>query len=117
MPTSSLTSSVSFLCLSLPPLTTVTYALLPTVTYPGQDNVDPLFLRGFLSACTTSGFFQLTSHPVPKELALLAEIRMVSIFNLFTEKKQVCFPWNWPLGFGNGEDEESDVTGEFFFLD
>ncbi|KAI4372919.1 hypothetical protein MLD38_011100 [Melastoma candidum] len=92
-------------------------ALLPTIAYPGKDRADPSFLRGFLLACTTSGFFQLTGHPVPKELALSAEPEMVSMFNLLPEKKRACFPRNWPLGYVNGDDEESDATGEFIFLD
>ncbi|KAI4383958.1 hypothetical protein MLD38_009736 [Melastoma candidum] len=95
-----------------------TTADLPSISFPHGDTSNPSFLEDVLSTCTTSSFFQLTGHPVSKQVALSAESEMVSAFDLSHEKKRTYFPWNWPFGYVNDvEDEESYDTGEFFLLD
>lgn len=55
------------------------------------------------------GFFQLTDHNIPSQLANLAENDSLSLFHLSREKKLHHFPQNWPLGYEN-DNEENDVN-------
>ncbi|XP_027110775.1 gibberellin 2-beta-dioxygenase 1-like [Coffea arabica] len=67
-----------------------------------------------LSAGSQFGFFQLTNHSIPSQLATSAESDALSLFNLSPEEKQLHFPQNWPLGYdaGDDDDEESTISGE-----
>ncbi|KAH7537571.1 hypothetical protein FEM48_Zijuj03G0107100 [Ziziphus jujuba var. spinosa] len=73
------------------------------------------------SSSSQLGFFQLTNHCVPSELANSAESEALSIFNLPRDQKESCFPKNWPLGYDGendeDDDEEGDGLGESFCLD
>ncbi|PRQ59460.1 putative aminocyclopropanecarboxylate oxidase [Rosa chinensis] len=66
------------------------------------------------------GFFQLTDHSIPPQLADSAESEALSLFDLSREKKEACFPRNWPVGFEEGDevdDDDVDGLGESFCLD
>ncbi|XAR71920.1 Gibberellin 2-beta-dioxygenase [Bertholletia excelsa] len=69
-------------------------------------------LSDILFSASKLGFFQLTHHAVRSELAQAAESESLSLVNLPREKKQLCFPNNWPVGF---DDEDDD--GDSFCLD
>ncbi|XP_076911774.1 uncharacterized protein LOC143569853 [Bidens hawaiensis] len=59
------------------------------------------------------GFFQLTNHLIPPELAHSADSDSVSIFNLSTHQKQQYFPRHWPLGFDVEDEDEGDADSVF----
>ncbi|KAK9913745.1 hypothetical protein M0R45_037554 [Rubus argutus] len=67
------------------------------------------------------GFFQLTDHFIPSQLADSAESEALSLFDLPREKKEACFPRSssWPVGFEEGDevDDGVDGLGESFCLD
>lgn len=63
------------------------------------------------------GFFQLTSHTIPSQLASSAESDSLALFDLSRDKKESYFPKNWPLGYEGGDDEDGDGLGESFRLD
>ncbi|KAK1415487.1 hypothetical protein QVD17_31269 [Tagetes erecta] len=80
-------------------------------------------LSSTLSTISQLGFFQLTDHFIPSQLARSAESDSVSIFNLSNTQKHHHFPRNWPLGFDVDNDDDDvndeDVTsdGDSLFLD
>nr|GFA92829.1 gibberellin 2-beta-dioxygenase 1 [Tanacetum cinerariifolium] len=68
-----------------------------------------------LHSISELGYFQLTDHPIPPQLAHSAQTDSLSIFK---EKKH--FTKNWPIGFNkSNEDEEDhdDDSTESLFLD
>lgn len=74
-------------------------------------------LVDLLSSSSQLGFFQLTDHSVPSQLASSAESEALSVLNLPREQKESSFPKNWPLGYEGDEDEEGDGLGESLCLD
>ncbi|KAL7590396.1 hypothetical protein Lser_V15G36123 [Lactuca serriola] len=71
-----------------------------------------------LPSVSELGFFQLTSHSIPSELARSAESDSLSLFNLPRHLKHQHFPRSWPLGFDDDDDDEEDTgTGDSLFLD
>uniref|UniRef100_A0A2P2JCV8 Non-haem dioxygenase N-terminal domain-containing protein n=1 Tax=Rhizophora mucronata TaxID=61149 RepID=A0A2P2JCV8_RHIMU len=88
--------------------TTTTTTSAPVTSLSDPDRYDLL-----LSASSELGFFQLTDHNIPSQLANSAELEALSLFDLTRDKKEAYFPKNWPLGF---EDDEYG-TGESFWFD
>ncbi|KAL5732835.1 hypothetical protein ACOSQ2_032527 [Xanthoceras sorbifolium] len=79
---------------------------------------DPNPIDRLLSSASQLGFFQLTDHNIPSQLAQSAEFESLSLFELEKDKKESYFPKNWPLGHEADEEEEEDnVNGESFCLD
>lgn len=70
-----------------------------------------------LSSASQLGFFQLTDHAIPSELAKSAESEALSLFRLPRERKESLFRKDWPLGYEGEENEEGDGLGESFCLD
>lgn len=97
--------------LSLPTRRSPASTCLPAVSLSDQN---PDLLDDLLSH---SGFFQLTSHSVPAELARSAESESLALFDLPDDKKESYFPKNWPLGYEGDHDEDGDGLGESFRLD
>ncbi|KAI3517448.1 hypothetical protein L1887_16663 [Cichorium endivia] len=69
-----------------------------------------------LPSVSELGFFQLTNHSIPSELARAAESDSLSLFNLPRHLKHQYFPRSWPLGFDD-DDEEDTGAGDSLFLD
>ncbi|GMI84913.1 hypothetical protein like AT3G11150 [Hibiscus trionum] len=79
---------------------------------------DPNLNHLLLSSASELGFFQLTNHDIPSQLANSAETEALSLFELARDQKESCFPKNWPLGFDvDDEEEDGDGKGESFCLD
>lgn len=127
--TSDAADSLSCLLHRLPPTLTLSLpsrrSSLSTATVPA---VSPLIsfsepaetLRSnLLSACSQVGFFQLTDHNIPSQLAHSAESESISVFNLSREEKQLQFPKIWPLGYDadDDDDESTSAAGESLCLD
>ncbi|KAF3433406.1 hypothetical protein FNV43_RR24508 [Rhamnella rubrinervis] len=88
----------------------------PIISFP--DRTSPAFLDELFSSSSQLGFFQLTDHSIPPELANSAESEALSIFNLPRDRKESYFPKNWPLGYdGDADDEGGDRIGESLCLD
>ncbi|KAI9072459.1 hypothetical protein K1719_045571 [Acacia pycnantha] len=79
---------------------------------PDQTPTDDL-----LSSVSDLGFFQLTPHSVPSELASSAESESLALFDLPRDQKVSLLPKNWPLGYECDEDDDGDEQGESFRLD
>ncbi|KAK9063357.1 hypothetical protein SSX86_017227 [Deinandra increscens subsp. villosa] len=94
-------------------LSTATATSPPVI--PFTDLNSSLFST--LPTVSELGFFQLTSHSLPSELARSAESDSVSLFNLSTLQKHQHFPRNWPLGFDDDDDENNSGAGDSLFLD
>ncbi|KAL5540562.1 hypothetical protein UlMin_045255 [Ulmus minor] len=90
----------------------------PLISF-SSDQTNPSLLNDLvLSSSSQLGFFQLTNHSIPSQLAASAESEAISIFNLPQETKESCFPKNWPLGYQVGDDdEEGENLGESFCFD
>ncbi|KAI3817823.1 hypothetical protein L1987_11621 [Smallanthus sonchifolius] len=73
-------------------------------------------LSSTLPTVSELGFFQLTNHLLPSELARSAESDSVSLFNLSSHQKHQHFPRIWPLGFDD-DDEDDTGAGDSLFLD
>ncbi|GFY82113.1 2-oxoglutarate (2OG) and Fe(II)-dependent oxygenase superfamily protein [Actinidia rufa] len=86
----------------------------PLVSLSPQN---PNSLADLLSAASQLGFFQLTTHSVPSQLAHSAESESLSLFNLSKEQKQLHFPPNWPLGFDCDDEEDENGTNASFCID
>ncbi|PSS34467.1 Gibberellin 2-beta-dioxygenase [Actinidia chinensis var. chinensis] len=86
----------------------------PLVSLSPQN---PNSLADLLSAASQLGFFQLTTHSVPSQLAQSAESESLSLFNLSKEQKQLHFPPNWPLGFDCDDEEDENGTNASFCID
>lgn len=98
----------------LPPILSLpTRRSAPTTSPPVISLSDPNSSDLLLSASSQHGFFQLTDHDIPSQLAHSSESEARSLFELTRDKKESYFPKNWPLGF---EDDE-DGNGESFWLD
>nr|KYP73068.1 Gibberellin 2-beta-dioxygenase 2 [Cajanus cajan] len=67
-----------------------------------------------LSCVSQLGYAQLTDHSVPSGLANSAESEALALFDLSRDRKEALFPKNWPLGYG---DEEDEGLAESFRLD
>ncbi|KAG5053058.1 hypothetical protein AAZX31_02G241700 [Glycine max] len=76
-----------------------------------------LSLNDVLSCVSKLGYAQLTDHSVPSELANSAESEALALFDLSQDQKQSLFPKNWPLGYGNDEDEDEDGVADSFRFD
>ncbi|KAF8402633.1 hypothetical protein HHK36_010722 [Tetracentron sinense] len=98
------------LSLSLPPRLS-----LPLISFSFSES-NPNLLADLLSSSSSQlGFFQLTNHPIPSQLARSAELESLHIFDLPRDQKQQSFPIrNWPLGF---DDDDDDEVGESFCFD
>ncbi|XP_028803792.1 gibberellin 2-beta-dioxygenase 2 [Neltuma alba] len=73
-----------------------------------------------LTSVCDLGFFQLTHHSIPPELASSAESESLALFDLPRDQKESLLPKNWPLGYECGDDDdddEGDGQGESFRLD
>ncbi|KAI4306467.1 hypothetical protein L6164_029742 [Bauhinia variegata] len=70
-----------------------------------------------VSAVCKLGYFKVTDHSVPSQLANLAESESLALFDLSRDKKESCLPKNWPLGYEAGDDDEGDGLSESFCLD
>ncbi|KAA8534056.1 hypothetical protein F0562_031573 [Nyssa sinensis] len=91
---------------------------LATCTPPLISLSDPNpTLKNNLLASSELGFFQLTNHSIPSQLALSAESESLSLFNLPHDKKQLSVPKNWPLGYDYDDDDDDSGTGESFCFD
>ncbi|KAM7270407.1 hypothetical protein ACFE04_029621 [Oxalis oulophora] len=69
---------------------------------------DPNINDLLLTSASQLGFFQLTNHSVPPELARSAELDSLSLFQLSKDEKQSYFPINWPLGYHIDEEDETE---------
>ncbi|KAK1355134.1 gibberellin 2-beta-dioxygenase 1 [Heracleum sosnowskyi] len=88
----------------------------PSSLSPPIISLPDLSLR--FSRAFETGFFQLSGHNIPSQLAKLAETDSLSLFNLPLEKKHHHFPQNWPLGYEDDNDEEHvSKTSESFCFD
>ncbi|KAK7320592.1 hypothetical protein VNO77_30213 [Canavalia gladiata] len=70
-----------------------------------------------LSCVSQAGYAQLTDHSVPSELANSAESEALTLFDLSRDQKESFFPKNWPLGYGDDDEEEEDGLAESFRFD
>lgn len=108
-------------------LTRLLHRLPPTLSLPSRRSSppveksppvislsDPNSNELLLSASSQLGFFQLTNHNIPSELAHSAELESLSLFKLNQDQKKSYFPRNWPLGYDDGDE---DGNGESFWLD
>ncbi|KAE8686649.1 n-(5'-phosphoribosyl)anthranilate isomerase 1 [Hibiscus syriacus] len=85
-----------------------------TTSPPTLSLSDPNPNHLLLSSASELGFFQLTNHGIPSQLANSAETEALSLFELARDQKEHCFPKNWPLGF-DVDDEEEDGDGKVGF--
>ncbi|KAF9676943.1 hypothetical protein SADUNF_Sadunf08G0055800 [Salix dunnii] len=98
----------------LPPtLSLPTRRSKPSTSFPPISLSDPNLQDLLFSASSQLGYFQLTNHNIPSQLATSAELESVSLLDLPKDKKESYFPKNWPLGF---EGDEYG-NGESFWLD
>ncbi|GJT46622.1 2-oxoglutarate (2OG) and Fe(II)-dependent oxygenase superfamily protein [Tanacetum coccineum] len=67
-------------------------------------------LSSTLHSISELGYFQLTDHPIPPQLAHSAQSDSLSIF----KEKKHHFTKNWPIGFNNSNEDDST---ESLFLD
>lgn len=85
----------------------------PLISFSDQtDGSANNILDDILSSSSQLGFFQLTDHSVPSQLANSAESEALSIFDLPREEKESYFPKNWPLGYEGEEEEDDDDDDE-----
>ncbi|XP_059627962.1 gibberellin 2-beta-dioxygenase 3 [Cornus florida] len=91
----------------------------PTTSPPliSFSDPNPTLLTNLLSASSQLGFFQLTHHSIPSQLAHSAESDSLSLFNLPHDQKQLFFPKNWPHGYDGDDDEDNGGTGDSFCFD
>ncbi|KAL3521221.1 hypothetical protein ACH5RR_019370 [Cinchona calisaya] len=123
--TSEAADALSCLLHRLPPtlsLSLPTRRSSPPTTTPliSLSDTPETLQSNLLSASSKLGFFQLTNHSIPSQLAESAESDALSLFNLSHDEKQLHFPKNWPLGYDNAADddddeEESTSSGESLF--
>ncbi|KAJ7963961.1 gibberellin 2-beta-dioxygenase 1 [Quillaja saponaria] len=100
--------------LSLPTRRSSTATSPPTISLSSQF---PSILNQLHSSASQLGFFQLTDHSIPSELANSAESEALALFNSPRDQKEAYFPKSWPFGYqGNGE-EDGDGLSESFCLD
>ncbi|KAJ9175908.1 hypothetical protein P3X46_014408 [Hevea brasiliensis] len=98
----------------LPPtLSLPTRRSTPATSPPVVSLSDPNSSDLLLSASSQLGFFQVTDHDIPSQIAKSSESESLSLFQLTRDKKESYFPENWPLGFEDDEDGKS----ESFWLD
>ncbi|CAN1748674.1 Gibberellin 2-beta-dioxygenase 1 [Linum perenne] len=93
--------------LSLPSRRGDTSSVSPPVISLSDD-------KSLLSAAASEhGFFQLTNHKIPSQLANSAESESLALFDLSDDQREMQFPRNWPLGY-----EAADGTnGASFWFD
>ncbi|OVA02712.1 Non-heme dioxygenase N-terminal domain [Macleaya cordata] len=119
--TSDAADALSRLLHRLPPTLSLPTRLSPPTTSPpsvsfSQDN--PNFLKDITSSSSQLGFFQLTNHHLPSQLAVSAEIESLSLLNLPPDQKQETFSKIWPLSFEyDHEDGNGDGDAESFCFD
>jgi hypothetical protein len=99
--------------LSLPTRRSPSPTCPPIVSLSGDQNPSTAIIHDALQL----GFFQVTDHAIPSQLACSAESESLALFDLPRDKKESCFPKNWPLGYEGGDDEDGDGLGESFRLD
>ncbi|MFS7961146.1 putative isopenicillin N synthase [Helianthus anomalus] len=126
--TSSATDLLSRLLHRLPPSLSTTTGTTPlllrrrsslsTTTSPPTIPFTDLTstLSSTLPTISELGYFQLTNHPIPSELARSAESDSATIFNLSSHQKHQHFPTTWPLGFDD-DDDDDDETQHSLLLD
>jgi hypothetical protein len=98
--------------LSLPTRRSPPATCPPVVSLSGDQNPSTTILDAL-----QLGFFQVTNHTIPSQLAGSAESDSFALFDLSRDKKESYFPKNWPLGYEGGDDEDGDGLGESFRLD
>nr|DAD26235.1 TPA_asm: hypothetical protein HUJ06_027703 [Nelumbo nucifera] len=104
----------------LPPTLSLPSRLSPPTISPPVISISEqnLNLReDLLSSSSELGFFQLTNHSIPSQLAQSAELESLSLFDLPHDKKQQSFPKNWPAGFDDEEEDGDRSGGESFCFD
>ncbi|KAL6128082.1 hypothetical protein ACLB2K_071440 [Fragaria x ananassa] len=119
MSTSAAADTLSRMLHRLPPTLSLPTRRAPPATCPPVPVVSLSRARSNPSLLSSKlGFFELTDHSIPPQLADSAELEALSLFDLPKDKKEACFPRNWPVGFEEG-DEVDDVEGlgESFCLD
>ncbi|KAK4756727.1 hypothetical protein SAY87_006854 [Trapa incisa] len=91
-------------------------APLPTLSF--TDEWSAAFITS-LSCASSLGFFELSGHGIPLELARSAEAEALALFHLPHDEKLSYFPRNWPLGYENGDESagDGDACGDSFCLD
>ncbi|KAF9591355.1 hypothetical protein IFM89_003978 [Coptis chinensis] len=94
--------------LSLPPRLSPRTTCPPSISFSPQNTS---FLDPYLSSFSQLGFFQLTNHPIPSQLALSAESESLSLFNLSKTQKHQSFSNTWPLGYDEGDDNNNMEGG------
>ncbi|KAL4575004.1 hypothetical protein LXL04_021844 [Taraxacum kok-saghyz] len=87
--------------------TTSTTTSPPSLPFPELNSS----LSTTLPSISELGFFQLTNHSIPSDLARAAESDSISLFNLPRHLKHQHFPRIWPLGFDDDDNEEEEDTG------
>ncbi|CAO2817067.1 unnamed protein product [Amaranthus hypochondriacus] len=116
--TSDAAETLSRLLHRLPPsLSLPTRRLSPRNLSTSSSSSSPLPTPSLSSMSSFElGYFQLTSHSIPPQLAESAELDSLSLFELPLEEKLSSFPKEWPFGF-NYDDEDHDhdhhKTGSF----
>ncbi|KAJ4971517.1 hypothetical protein NE237_004616 [Protea cynaroides] len=96
----------------LPPTLSLPRRLSPRTISPPLISLSPQNnSNNILSSSSQLGFFQLSNHLIPSQLALSAELESLSLFDLPTDKKQHFFPKNWPLGFDEDDEDDGDGNG------
>ncbi|GAA0152998.1 oxygenase [Lithospermum erythrorhizon] len=78
-----------------------------TIVSPPSISLDEL--SSSLLSYTQLGFFQLTNHSIPSELASSAESNALSLFDLPQNNKTMFFPQNWPFGYDENQEFESFI--------
>ena len=121
--TSDAADALSILLHRLPsPTLTLPTRRSPPATCPPTLSLNnsataPTLLDDLLSASSQLGFFQLTDHSLPSQLARSAESDSLALFDLPRDKKESSFPKNWPFGYEADDEDDDEERGESFRLD
>jgi hypothetical protein len=102
--------TLSLLLHRLPPSLSLRPSRSPRATTPPVISLSSP--SNLLHSASQLGFFQLTDHSIPAQLARSADSEAASLFNLSDDEKTLRFPQNWPLGFEN-DDDETGALGSF----
>ncbi|KAL6131618.1 hypothetical protein ACLB2K_069992 [Fragaria x ananassa] len=115
MSTSAAADTLSRMLHRLPPTLSLPTRRVQPATCPPVPVVSLSQARSNPSLLSSKlGFFQLTDHSIPPRLADSAELEALSLLDLPKDKKEACFPRNWPVGFEEGDevvDDDDDVEG------
>ncbi|KAI4306840.1 hypothetical protein L6164_030084 [Bauhinia variegata] len=116
--TSDAADALSRLLHRMPPtLSPVTRRSSSPATCPPVVSLSESPNDNLVSEVSGLGYFQVTDHSVPSQLANSAESESLALFDLTRDQKESYFPKNWPLGYEGGDDEEGDGLDESFCLD